>query len=85
MRTLTVDVVGLESAVGLCSALSAFRPHLIEGENQIRVKVDLSGGNADIVAILNAIERHVRSRDDGPASLALDGQAYMLEATSLAS
>jgi hypothetical protein len=83
MRTLTVDVVRLESAVGLCSALSAFHPHLIKDENQIRVKV--TGGNADIVAILNAIERHVRSRADGRASLALDGQAYILEATSLAS
>ena len=83
MRKLTVDVVGLESAVGLCSALSAFHPHLIKDENQIRVKV--TGGNADIVAILNAIERHVRSRADGRASLTLDGQAYILEATSLAS
>ena len=46
------------------------------------MKVDLTGRNGDIVAILNAIERYVRSRDDGPALLALDGQPYMLEATS---
>jgi len=82
MKTLTIDAVGPESAGGLCSALSAFHPQLIEDEDQIRVKVDLTGRNGDIVAILNAIERYVRSRDDGPALLALDGQPYMLEATS---
>ncbi len=79
MRTLTIEAETLESARGLYDALQGFEVELIEGESGIyRVKLTLGRGDKDTLAALNAIERHVTARGDGPARIQMDGSTYTL-------
>jgi hypothetical protein len=81
MRTLTIEAASLQSARNLYEALSEFKVELIEyEEDRHRVSVDLSGGDRHIVRVLDAVERHVTERGDGPARLGLDGRSYTLHA-----
>lgn len=79
MRTLTIEATSLESAHRLQTALTAFAATVGEGEDgSYRVTVALEGSER-ILAVLRAIEEQVRSRDDGPALIDLDGKSYTLE------
>jgi hypothetical protein len=79
MERLTIQAANLESGRAILAALSMFRAELLEGAGGCEVVVTLSGDNAEIVAVLNALERYVNARGDGPARLELDGHAYVME------
>jgi hypothetical protein len=73
MQTLTIEALSLESARGLYEALKGFDPELIETENVYRVRLALGRGDQATVEALNAIERHVMHRSDGPARIEMNG------------
>jgi hypothetical protein len=79
MRSLTVEARSLEGARALYGALSPFGPELSGShENGYRVAVALRGSDRQVIAVLDAIEGYVSSRNDGPALLELDGRRYTL-------
>ena len=77
--TLTVEAASLESALGLCESLSAFRAELLDGGDwPCNVKVVLDDAS-QAPAVLSAIERHVMESDwGGSARIHLDGSCYRL-------
>jgi hypothetical protein len=78
LQTLTIKARSTESARGLLDALSMFHPELVEGEDGGQsVVVDL-GNDRDIIAVLNALERCVSDRADGPVPLELEGRTYTM-------
>jgi hypothetical protein len=79
MRSLSVETVSRESADHLCGALSAFGAEVVEKPGSIVVHVPLKGGGAELVAILNAIQDHVKARMTGTAVVELDGQSYLMD------
>jgi hypothetical protein len=42
------------------------------------VSVELRGADRGVIEILDALERHVTDRNDGPARVELDGKRYTL-------
>jgi hypothetical protein len=79
MKSLTVEARSLQGARALYSALSPFSPELSgSDENGYRVAVALRGPDRQVIAVLDAIERYVSTRNDGPARLELDGRRYTL-------
>jgi hypothetical protein len=81
MRAITIDAKSFESAQGIYSALSDFRPELSGSDAQgYRVSVELRAG-WQVVNILAVLEGYVTRRHDGPARIELDGRRYTLEAT----
>ena len=80
MRTLWIEAASREAADSLSAALVAFRPDVLDQdvENPV-VRVQVSGGNDEIVALLNAIQAYVTSRAQGPAVIGLDGRTYVME------
>jgi hypothetical protein len=80
MQTLTVEASTLDVAEGLYDALADFHPEVVERvAGGYEVAVSLRGNDAEIVAILSALERHVSERGDGPARIGLEGRRYTLE------
>jgi hypothetical protein len=80
MRALTIEARSFESALGLYQALREFRPDLSGSEKDgYRVAVELGSGDREVITVLNALERHVCARHDGPARLDLDGRSYQIE------
>ena len=80
MRTLSIEAASRDSADGLCAALAAFRPHVLEQDaGGPVVRVQVSGGGGEIVALLNAIQAYVTSRSKGPTVIDLDGRSYVIE------
>jgi hypothetical protein len=76
MRALTIEAGQLVSAHGLYNALSEFYPELSGDDSEgHRITVEL-GSDARVVAVLEAIQAHVIARDDGPASIELEGHHY---------
>jgi hypothetical protein len=76
MQSLTVRASSLEVAQGLSDALSEFHAEIIGGtEEGYQVSVSLM--DSDVIAILNALERHVRERQ-APARVQLDGRSYVI-------
>jgi hypothetical protein len=81
MQTLTIEAATPESARGLYEALSAFEVQLSGDEvGRFKVEVRLSGGDHEVVDVLNAIERHVSERKAGPAQIRLNEHDYTLHA-----
>lgn len=81
MQKLTVDASTNEVAQGLFSALGGFWPEIVENaDGGYQVVVALGGDDAQIIAILSALERHVTERGDGPAKIELAGRRYTLHA-----
>ena len=81
MDSLVIHAASRDSAEGFCSALSALRATLIQGENgRYRVEIPVDG-DREILAVLSAIESYVCARADGPARLDLDGHRYTLHPT----
>ena len=65
MRALTVEAKSAESALALCTSLSAFLPELRgDDASGYRVTMSLGEGNTEVIAILYALERQIsRSQD----------------------
>lgn len=83
MNTITIEAATPDSAVGLYAALALFGAELRRSEDGRRfIDVELRGGDRAIVEVLNAIERYVTQRNDGPAKVELDGHNYMLYAAT---
>lgn len=79
MESLVLRAASLESARGFCAGLAEFGATLVKTENGLyQVGIPFSG-DREIVAVLNALEKHVTQRGEGPARLELDGRTYMLE------
>jgi hypothetical protein len=80
MKKLTVDASTDEVAQGLFTALAGFHPEIVETPlGGYQVAVALSGSDAQIVAILSALEQHVTERGNGPARIDLQGRRYTLD------
>jgi hypothetical protein len=76
MRTLTVGASSLEVANRLYSALSQFHPEVIGNEDEgYAVTVALRAGDQWILRVLDAIERYVSERKDGPVRVEVDGHS----------
>ncbi|HEX6679740.1 MAG TPA: hypothetical protein VF063_03760 [Gaiellaceae bacterium] len=83
MQTITIEAATPDSAVGLYEALSGFRVDLRETDAGRRhVEVELTGGNREIVDVLNAIADYVSHQAaSGSTRLVLDGgRNYTLNA-----
>jgi hypothetical protein len=79
MRSLSVGAKNREGAQALCETLRAFRPELDGNElDGYRVVISCKGLDRDVVAALDVIEAYVSSRNDGSASVELDGHRYIL-------
>lgn len=79
MQKLTVDASTNEVAQGLFSALAGFYPEIVKTPGGgYQVVVALGGRDAEIIAILSALERHVTERGKGPAKIDLEGRSYTL-------
>lgn len=82
MQTLTIKAVTPESAHGFLSALASFQAELVEAEDgSYLVQIALSGGDREIIALLNALEDYVSYRGGGPAEVGLAGRTYKLHPT----
>lgn len=78
MRTLRIEAASLGSARGFQKALTGFGCELHDDDTgyfsvEIPIQTD-----RDIVAILRALERHVRERLEGGPRLGLEGRTYVL-------
>lgn len=81
MEKLSILAATPESGRRLYDALSGFDAELIQSEDgTFQVEIALTGGDREIVDLLNAIERHVTERRAGPARIALHGRRYTLHA-----
>jgi hypothetical protein len=81
MRAITVEARSLDSARGFCDALAQFHPQLTGSDaGSYRVSVELGESDSEIVALLDALEKHVTERATGPARVELDGRHYTLHA-----
>jgi len=82
MQALTVAASTREVARGLYDALAEFRPTIAERESGMyEVVVSLRNrGDAHLVAVLGALERHVSERGSGPAHVEVEGRSYTLAA-----
>jgi hypothetical protein len=79
MRSLTVAAKNLQSAQALHGALAEFDAELQQSEpNGYSVVVSLRGPERRIVDVLDALQRHVTDRNDGPARVDLDGRKYTM-------
>ena len=79
MRSLTVAAKNLDSAQQVYSALSQFGAELQQSKhNGYCVVVSLNGSDRRIVDVLDALQKHVIDRDDGPARVDLDGRTYTM-------
>jgi hypothetical protein len=78
MKQLSIDAASPESASEMVAALSSFRAELVDGPGGPQVIVALDGNDADIVAVLNALQQYVTARADGPARVELDEKQYVM-------
>jgi hypothetical protein len=78
MQTLNTLAASPESARGLIDTLSDFDAELIhDSDGSCEVKVTLDGSDQEIVAVLNALERHVTNRARS-ARITFDGHEYVM-------
>ena len=78
MQRLTVHTASSSTGRSIRSALSAFRTELLEGRDEIAVL--LGRDDSEVVAVLNALERYVTERADGPARVEFNGRSYVMYA-----
>lgn len=79
MRALTIKAVTLESAEGFLTGLRTFNAELLEDEDgSYLVQITLGRDDREIITLLNALERYVSERGQGPAEVGLAGQTYEL-------
>lgn len=63
----------------MLAALSSFRAELLESGDGCEVVVQLGRGDDEIIGVLNALERYVTERADGPAQVKVFGKSYLLQ------
>jgi hypothetical protein len=64
----------------MLAALSAFRVEMLEdGDGSCEIAVRL-GSDSEVVAVLNALERYVTERANGPARMDFNGRSYVMHA-----
>ena len=79
MRAIMIEAKDLESAHDLYSAFSGFYAELSGSDAAgYRVSIEIGGANRQLANILDALQRYVASRNDGPAELELDGKHYTM-------
>jgi hypothetical protein len=79
MRGITIEAKSLESAQALYEALSTFGPQLTGSQDKgYRVTIDLARSDRQIVAILEALEKHARQQASSPARIEVDGRRYTM-------
>jgi hypothetical protein len=81
MERLTIKAVSPESGRAMLAALSGFHAELLEAADGSEIVVTMDG-DSEIVAVLNALERHVTERKSGPAQVELDGHSYVVHPKS---
>jgi hypothetical protein len=63
MRAINIEAKDEASARAFCAALASFSPSFTRSEREgYTVSVDVAGGDEQIVALLNALEKHVKER-----------------------
>jgi hypothetical protein len=81
MEKLRIHPRSRDSAQGMLAALSEFHAELFESAEGFEIVVTLGRdgkGDAEIVALLNALGQYVAARKDGPAKIDLDGRRYVM-------
>jgi hypothetical protein len=82
MRSISIEAASPESAHALSAALAAFGPHVSEQDpGGLVVQLEITGGSSEIVAILNAIQEHLKARAEGATLIDLDGRSYLMDAS----
>jgi hypothetical protein len=82
MDRLTIHAASPESGRAMLTALSAFRAELLESSEGCQVVVSLNRDDAEIAAVLSALEKHVTERSRGPARVELNGRSYVMNPAS---
>lgn len=78
MESFTIRAASPQSGRAMLAALSGFQAELLERSDGHLVVVTLDQGDAEIVAVLDALQAYVTDRSDGPARVELDGRAYVM-------
>jgi hypothetical protein len=78
MRAITIEAKSFESAQGIHSALSEFRPELFGNDDQgYSVSVRLDTSDSQLLRLLDAIERFATERQTF-ARVEMDGHRYTI-------
>jgi hypothetical protein len=78
MDTLRIRAATPQTGEAMLAALSGFRAELLETAKGCEVVVSLGRGDEEIIGVLNALERYVTERADGPAQVNVFGKSYVL-------
>jgi hypothetical protein len=78
MDRLTINAASPESGRAMLAALSGFRAELLESSEGCQVVVVLDRDDAEIAAVLSALEKYVNERSRGPAQVELNGRSYVM-------
>jgi len=78
MDRLTIHAASPETGHAMLAALSGFRAELLQSSEGCQVVVTLGRGDAEIAAVLSALEGYVTERSRGPARVELNGRAYVM-------
>jgi len=78
VETLRIRAATPQTGRAMLAALSGFRAELLESSEGCEVVVDLGRGDEEIIGVLNALERYVTERADGPARVEVYGKSYVL-------
>ena len=77
METLTIHAASDRSAREMLDALNDFPAELVRDGDGCMVVVDL-GGDAQIAAVLNALQEYVTQRAAGVAHVEFNGTKYVM-------
>ena len=78
MDRLTIQAASPESGRAMLAALARFRAELLEDSEGCQVTVTLDQDDAEITAVLRALEDYITERASGPARVELNGQPYVM-------
>jgi hypothetical protein len=78
MDRLTIHAASPETGHAMLAALSGFRAELLQSADGCQVVVTLGRDDAEITAVLSALEAYVTERSGGPARVELNGRAYVM-------
>lgn len=78
MDSLTIHAASPETGHAMLSALSGFRAELLQSADGCQVVVTLGRDDAEITAVLSALEGYVTERAGGPARVELNGRPYVM-------
>jgi hypothetical protein len=78
MDRITIQAASPESGRAMLAALSRFKAELLEDAEGCRVTVILDKDDAEITAVLRALEDYITERASGPTRVELNGQPYVM-------